>query len=210
MKDYKIKNFKLNMIPETNNNQTNSILRFILILVFIGLAFLLFFLYQSRKKTDQQGNISTSITPPAPVVQTLGSLSFQSTSQVQSVDVDKALDLEIMASSEEKSVVGYDVVVKFEEGAVDIVRASSLLSDFSLYPIKKSDHYIITGVKKLSNREPTILDDTPMIRLTIMPKKSGSLTLAIVDKLGLEKTQMVDEKTIILVPKVGEITLEVR
>ena len=176
---------------------------------FIGLAFLLFFLYQSRKKTDEQINFTT-VTPPAQIVQALGSFSFDTSSEVASVDVDKAIDLEIMASSEEKSIVGYDIVVKFEEGAVDIVRASSLLSDFTLYPTKRSDHYIITGVKKLSSREPTILDDTPILRLTVMPKKSGALNVMIVERLGLEKTQMVDDKTNIFVPKIGEVTLEVR
>jgi len=208
-RDYEIKNLELNMISETNNNQTNSILRFVLLLVFIGLAFLLFFLYQSRKKTDEQVNFTT-ITPPVQIVQPLGSFSLNTTAEVTSVDVDKTIDLEIMASSEEKSIVGYDIIVKFEEGAVDIVRVSSLLPDFSLYPTKKSDHYIITGVKKLSSRESTILDDTPLLRLTVMPKKSGALNIAIIERLGLEKTQMVDDKTNIFAPKIGEVTLEVR
>lgn len=198
------------------DTQSNSIFRFILLLIFIGFAFLLFFLYQTRQKTEKQP-IYTSLTPtvsraaaPSPVVLKMGFFSLETSLDAATGEVDKALDLEIIAGSEQKSIVGYDVVVKFEEGAVDILSAKSLLPDFDLYPVARSDYYILTGTRKLESNEPTVFDNTPIARLTIMPKKIGALTIAIADNLGLEKSQLVDDKTQILIPQVGEITIKIK
>lgn len=209
------------MDPQINNTQRNKLFRYIMLLVFVVLAFLLFFLYQTRKTTDEQKNF-ISITPPAgetfdisPVVQTpvsqkMGSFSFKSASEFNSGDLDKALDLDIIANSDQKSIVGYDVVIKFEEGAVEIASAKSLLPDFDVFPVKKSDHYIITGTKKLEANDPTIFDNAPILRLTVVPKKTGLLKLTVVETIGLEKSQMVNEESKILTPQVGEITLEIK
>ncbi|MBI4226046.1 hypothetical protein HY612_02935, partial [Candidatus Roizmanbacteria bacterium] len=194
----------------SNNSQSNSVFRFVLLLVVIVFAFLLFFLYQTKKKPGVQPPISTIVSPPTPVVTTAGSFSLQSVTRDMTAALDKALDLDIVASSDQKSIVGYDVVVKFEEGAVEILSATSLLPDFVVYLTQKSDHYIVTGAKKPESSEPTVYDNTSILRLTVMPKKTGPLTISLADKLGIEKSQMVDEKTQILKPEVGAITIEVK
>ena len=197
------------MNNQTPNSQNNSVFRFILLLVLIGFAFLLFFLNQTRKKTEEEQNfVSTTI--PTPVVLKMGSFNLKPATGVASGVVDETLDLDVVASSDDKLIVGYDVILKFAEGEVDIVSAESLLVDFTLYPIKKSDHYIVTGIKKLGSQEPSMFDSIPILRLSVVPKRAGKLILTVVDKLDLEKSQMVDEKTTILAPQVGQITLEIK
>ena len=196
------------MNPEIENNQTNRVFRLILLLVFVIFAFLLFYLYQTREKAGEQPN-NVSVTYPTPVVLTTGSFSLQSMPGETKGEIDKPFDLDIVANSEQNSIVGYDVIVKFEEGSLEILSAESLLTDFDIYPIKKSDHYIVTGIKKLGSKESTVFTNTAILRLKVLPKATGALTLSVVDKLGLEKSQMVDEKTKILNPQVGEITFEI-
>ena len=205
------------MDPQSTNNQKNMLFRYLLLLVFVVFAFMLFFLYQTRKKTEDERNFNTVI-PPASVVpvpnsvtgRKVGSFSLKSASEINTGDVDKALDVDIVASSDQKSIVGYDAVVKFEEGAVEIISAKSLLPDFDAFPLKKSDYYVVTGTKKLGSQEPTILDNTTILRLTLMPKKAGILVLTLAETLGLEKSQMVDEESKILTPQLGEMTLEIQ
>lgn len=194
---------------DTQNSQTNSVFRFILLVVLIVFAFLLFYLYQTRSKVEKQQNFIT-VTPLPPVILKMGAISLKAASEVPTGEVNTPLELDIVATSDQKSIVGYDVVVKFEEGTLEVASAKSLLPDFDLYPAKKSDHYILTGTKKLESVDPTVLDNTAIVRLTLVPKSKGELLLTIADRLGLEKSQMVDEETKVLLPRVGQITLEIQ
>lgn len=196
------------MVSEIGNNQTNRVFRLILLLVFIIFAFLLFFLYQTRKKAGEQAN-NVSVTYPTPVISTIGSFSLQSVSGETKGALDKPVELDIVANSEQNSIVGYDVIVKFEKGALEILSAESLLLDFSIYPLKKSDHYIVTGTKKLGSNEPTVFANNAILRLKVLPKVKGALTLSLVNRIGLEKSQMVNEKTKVLIPEVGGINFEI-
>lgn len=205
------------MDPQSINNQKNMLFRYLLLLVFVVFAFVLFFLYQTRKNTEDKRNFDTIIPPasvqPSPNSVTgrrVGSFSLKSASEINTGDVDKALDVDIVASSDQKSIVGYDAVVKFEKGGVDVVSAKSLLPDFDVFTLKKSDYYIVTGTKKLGSQESTILDNTAILRLTLMPKKPGTLVLTLAETLGLEKSQMVDTESKILTPQLGEIILEIQ
>lgn len=212
MMNYNFNFYSMDQQPkaqQTKNVSKNLPYRYFLVLVVIIFVLLLFFLYQTRKKSQSEQNY-TAITPPAPVILNAGSFSINSVTTEKVVDVYKALDMEIVASSDQKPIVGYDIILKFEKGSLEIISAESLLPDFALYKLGKSDHYILTGAKKLDAIEPTLLENTPIVRLRVMPKRTGPLKLTIVDKLGLEKSQLVDEKTQILFPKVGEITLEIK
>lgn len=197
-------------MQKQDNSQSNSVYRFILILVFIIFVFLLFFLYQTRKKAGQQKNSETIV--PTQTVTNLGSFSFQLTSGLDGPaegKLNEIISLEVMAASEQKSIVGYDVIVSFSPDEAEIVSAESLLPDFKLYQTKNSDHYILTGTKIPESKESTVLVNDPILRLQVKPKKIGEITISLVDKIGLEKSQMVDEQTKILSPEVGELTLSV-
>src|SRR3989338_7297446 len=169
------------MNPEIENNQTNRVFRLILLLVFVIFAFLLFFLYKTRKKTGEQQN-NVSITYPTPAGLTTGSFSLQSVSGDTKGEIDKSFDLDIVANSEQNLIVGYDVIVKFEQGLLEILPAESLLPDFTIYPLKKSDHYILTETKKFGSNEPTVFTNPAILRLKVLPKAAGALTLSVVDR----------------------------
>ncbi|OGK12653.1 hypothetical protein A3C98_03230 [Candidatus Roizmanbacteria bacterium RIFCSPHIGHO2_02_FULL_37_15] len=207
------------MDPQTNNPQKNMLFRILILLIIIVFVFMLLTLYRLRNKTGLQDNFTSVTLPPgtfevfqeAPNQEVIakGSFSVQSVSPDTSGQVDKALDLEIVADSSGSTIVGYDIILKFEPDQVEIISATSLLPDFSVFPIERSDHYIVTGAKKLDSDEPSVFANTQILRLTVMPKVTGSLNLKLIDAIDLEKSQMVDNESKILTPQLGEVTLEI-
>lgn len=195
--------------PKTDSKpKTKTGFKLTLFIVFIIFIALLIFINQSRKKSRSQPE-PISLTPAAQIIKTAGSIRLSTISLDKVVDVDKAMDVEVIASSDEKSIVGYDVILAYEEGVVEVVSATSLLPDFDLYEFKYSDHFIITGAKKLDAIEPSVFDSTAIARIKLIPKRTGQLNLKVLSTLGKEKTQLVDEETQVLRPAVSEITLEI-
>jgi len=115
-----------------------------------------------------------------------------------------------LADSNGKAVVGYDLILQYDPAALEITSATSLLPDFTVYPIKSADHYSVTATKKITSEDPSIFNQAGVLNLIVTPKKSGSQSLRLVSNLGNEKTQMVDETTKVIYPAVSEITLEVK
>ena len=195
------------MIDQENNKKKHTTTRLIFLVLVIAFAVFLVILNQPKQKPGKK-QISPGEIIPTPVVLTEGSFSLQSGQTDQNENQNKAIELEVVADSNKKSIVGYDIVIKYEKGAVEILSVESLLSDFDVYPLEKNDHFIITGAKKLESNETIVFENTPILKLTVLPKKTEELILNVADKLGLERSQMVDEKTNILVPLVGEIKLK--
>ena len=195
--------------PQPNKAKSSSIIRLILVLVFIAFVFMIFLLFQTRiKKVTQKEVIKQTF--PTPVTLLLGSLSLQKSDQREVIIQNKTFGVDIIASSEDKLIVGYDVITLFNQDEFEILTATSLLDDFDTYPVKKRDHYIVTGVKKLEATERSIFEQTPILRLTLKPIKKGNLTLKIASNLDKERSQIVDEETTVLFPEVSELTIEVK
>lgn len=199
-------NYNKNMVEPDQIKKKNSATRLILLTVVIAFAVMLVIINQSKKKSEKEAVIP-KVVIPTPIVLTEGSFSLQTVAKEQTVG-NKAIELELMADSNQKSIVGYDIVMTYQKGAVEILSVDSLLADFEIFPLEKSDQFIITGVKKLESRTPVIFNNTAILKLTVIPKKAGDVTLQVIDKIGLEKSQMIDEQTNILMPLVGKLKLK--
>lgn len=191
--------------PSQDNRKNNSKLKKILLIGFIVLAVTLVFLNNFRKQTVKQSQ-DTTANVPTPVVLTAGSFSFQP--GIASSVATNTKELNILASSDQKSIVSYDIVLKYDKAAAEILTVESLVDDFDLYPLSKSNYFVITGVKKIDSTNQLVLDQTPLLKLKLILKKPEGLTLSIVDSLGKEKSQLVDDKSTILKPESTEFKLE--
>ena len=196
-------------MQKQDSSQSNSVYRFILLLLFVIFAFLLLFLYQIRRKTPEQKNSIFEVLP-TPIILKMGAISLRPVSDSALNSVNKEIELYIEAGSESRNIVGYDVIVKFVPGELEIVSAESQLPDFDLFPIRKSDHLILTGTKKLNSQEPSVWENTPILLLKVKAKKTGNISISLAEKLGLEKSQLFDAETKILSPEVGSIILEIK
>src|SRR3989304_550275 len=138
------------------NNKPKSKLKFILLLVFILFAVLLLVLNRAGKKEEKKQVSLPAVVIPTPVVLSEGSFSVQSTTAEFKGVTDKTREINILASSNQKSIVAYDIVITHERGALEVLSVESLLPDFKVYPLEKNNHFIITGVKEPESKSNSV------------------------------------------------------
>ncbi len=199
------------MDSQTDAPEHSSMFRLILFLFFIVLAFFLFYFYQTTRQRGGIEQTATVITPTTTLeeVSTNGSISLNIVGDITPV-VGKEFEVDVVANSAGKAIVGYDLVFTQDPQAIEIKTATSLLDDFTVYPSAKSDNYVVTATKKIGSNSQSIWDKTPVLRMRLVPKKSGTSTISLLLQQGSEKTQMVDEATQVLMPQVGQLTLEIQ
>ncbi|OGK21059.1 hypothetical protein A2866_01875 [Candidatus Roizmanbacteria bacterium RIFCSPHIGHO2_01_FULL_39_8] len=207
------------MDPQTKTNPVAAkqlpVMKLVLLSLVIVFAVLLFVVYSSQKaKNLEEGSKITTSQNPSLVTATVSPRplegAFSLTASQSSVAVNSPVTVTLEADSNGKAVVGYDLILQYDPAALEITSATSLLPDFTVYPIKSADHYSVTATKKITSEDPSIFNQAGVLNLIVTPKKSGSQSLRLVSNLGNEKTQMVDETTKVIYPAVSEITLEVK
>ncbi len=201
------------MDPQSSIKSKPSWYRLVIVFVFILIAFILFFLYENTKNKFQENNFSVNPTQPLnnqPTTPPTEGLFSLKTIDGNNKVAQKELQIDLIASSETRPIVGYDVVVAYDSDYIDILSAQSLISDFNSYTSKKKDQYAVTGAKKLTSSDPIVFDHISILRFTVLPKKKGTVSLKVVSQLGAEKSQMVDDKTHIMLPFAEALTLEIQ
>lgn len=184
-------------IPKDQNKTSIAIAVGGLIVLFILLA-----VFISRKQLQK-----TAVLQPTPqeqkVVPTIkpkqGSITLKKAT---------ASNLTISLDSMGFDVVGYDVILTYDPQQLEIVQASSLLPEFTLFKIKRENYMVLTGAKKLSATAQTVLTNKDVINVTVKPKISGTISLNIMTQQGKETTKFVDDKSAIHYPQVGSINIE--
>jgi hypothetical protein len=109
------------------------------------------------------------------------------------------LTYQILASSYNYDIVGFDFIVEKEDMSNSLIlTASSLLSSFSLYQTKKEDFLILTGVKKLNFRQPTVFSETPLVEI----KLTKPVKVNLKNTWGKYTSKLVDNQNNILIPRI--------
>lgn len=178
------------------------------ILISVIIGFVVLTLIISGRKKSEKPIAQPPVVIPTPVVLDNGSFAIKKSPLGENEKTGNVVKLDIVADSNFKYIVGFDVIIKHDKNAIEVIAAESLLPDFDAYFLEKSDHFIVTGGKKITSNKSLLFNNTAIIRLTIIPKKTGEITLKIVEKQGKEKSQMIDIKSTVLIPKVGEIILK--
>ncbi len=183
----------------------NKKLKLILLSAVIILAIGLIVINNLRKKTGEIAQPGSLI--PTPVILTEGSFNIAQEIKAE-VTTDSTKEIEIVANSNQKSIVAYDLVITYEPNSLEVLSAESLLPDFKVYPLEKKEYFVLTGVKDIESKSPTVLTDTSIVKLKLLPKRNSTISVKIVESFGKEKSQMVDSESKILRPQVAEFKLE--
>lgn len=181
------------------------------ILLIALLIVLVVFLYANRQQLNNQSSsvMVKKIESPSPAeLPTALTLSLDKSQT--GFSVGKPIVVTVHADSHEEDVVGFDLLVTYDQTAFSFVKAQAADSAFSLYPRNSSTHLSVTGIKK-----PTIKDDkpfanTPLLTLTFQPKKQGSYKFVLTPKIGRETTKLVNDKTQVFNPTVESLTVTVK
>src|SRR5207247_765245 len=106
-------------------------------------------------------------------------------------------------------VVGFDILIKYDPEAFSFSSLSSLTSKYQVYKNLKDDYITMTGVQPPQNQERSLLNDTRLVELTVIPKKTGTYKFEIVPKFGKETTKFVDNKTKRYYPQTSDLTVNI-
>lgn len=168
--------------------------------------------YQKFKSNNFKGQtrMGNNVIPTVTEVPKTGSFSIALENPKLKPIKNQAVNIIISATSDARAIVGYDFTVRYDPNTISISQATSLILNFSLYPFKSANFISLTGTKKLNTTSETVFANTPIVRLTVVPKISGLTVLTIVTSQGNEKTKMVDNNTHILYPVTGELSLDVQ
>jgi len=198
------------MEPQTSNNPNKILLPAVVagavILLMLSIAF-----FVKKQKLPVSQNLPTPAQKIQPTIKPKEGMIFVKISKDEKIpaNVNKPYKLIISSTGLGYDVVGYDVILNFDPGQLEITRATSLLPEFTLFKVTDANNLVLTGAKKPSAKTKTLWNETDIISLTVSPKKSGTITFSILEKKDKETTKYVDDASAIHYPQVNSINIQV-
>jgi len=166
---------------------------------FLILIFFLFIIFKGKKTKElpkEEKNYSQTIRVSPTPTSSIFAKAEEAIVFLKKID---EFTYQILASSYNHDIVGFDFIVECENlVAFDDLTASSLLPSFSLYPTKKENFLILTGVKKLNFQQPTVFNQTPVVEL----KSKNPIKINLKVSFGKYTSKLVDNQNNILKPKI--------
>jgi hypothetical protein len=123
--------------------------------------------------------------------------------------VGDMVELSLFADSNGKNIVGYDVVIYYDSLAFDFKRGLSSLSDYNIFTYKKGHYFTITGLKTLQSVPSPMTKANKLATLTFEATKLGSFEFALKPSNNADKTDLITDKTEVLVPELNKVIVNV-
>lgn len=188
-----------------NQNQFNKYKKrgifFVLITIFL---FILIFFSKNfwLKKEEKQNFTKQTISPTIFIPPTKGNLNFKL--ENKNFVINSPFNIVINASSEDKQVVGFELVIKFDKKNLKFLSAKSVDNRFISYSSLSDNYLNITLVKNLNIDEPIYFNQTDIITLQFLPLNQINSSIEIVSNYKNRKTFFVNEKNEVFYPKLPE------
>ena len=175
--------------------------------VFIGTS--IFLVLNSKKPQLAKETITTTATVPT-VIPTQGSFNLElSGNEKISLPTGKEVNIDLIADSNQKNIVGYDLVLSYDPLAFDFVKATSNLPNFKIYSYKKDSYLSFLATKNLQSQTSAVFTQTKIASLSFKPLKAGRYNFTLKSLMGQDKTDLVTDKTEVLNPKLNKLEVEV-
>lgn len=182
-------------------NKKNTLLIFFSLLLIVVLIF--FF-----KNKNSQVEVAKKIVPTETILPKEGSLSFALPKS--SFIVNQPIEIKINGNFPDKDIVGFDLLLGYDDRNLDFIKAESLLPDFQIFSFKKEGVIRITAVKSPNAIAPTVFNNTAFVSISFLPKKIGNYQLEIIDKKDIFETFFIDSNQQKIYPGVTKINIVVR
>lgn len=124
--------------------------------------------------------------------------------------VGDMVELSLFADSNGKNIVGYDVVIYYDSLAFDFKKGLSSLSDYNIFTYKKGHYFTITGLKTLQSAPSPMTKANKLATLTFEATKPGSFEFALKPSNNADKTDLITDKTEVLVPELNKVVISVK
>lgn len=197
-----------------NNSKKNNIFIYLLV-VFLAIFFgtgIFLVISSSKAKTVDKADMTTSTIKEEKMIiptskPTEGSLLLSK--EFGSAKINNNFIVTVSANSGQKNIVGYDLILYYDPSSTEFIKAESLLPDFQIYSYKRGNYIVITAVKGLQSQNLSVFSESKILSFTFMGKKIGKNSLSLRSSLGNEKTNLVTDKTEVLIPKINDLQIEI-
>ncbi len=115
----------------------------------------------------------------------------------------------IHAFSGGKDITGYDLLVGIDPAQFEVVNITSELPTFQIRAFDRGMYHAVTGIKDLQAQDPTVFNDTPVLKVVLKPITSGEGVVTVLSTKGQERTQLIDADVVIMEPQVGSAFIKV-
>jgi len=197
-----------------NTENKNNIFIYLLIVflaIFFGTSIFLVISSGKTKATDNTNMTTSTIKEEKMLIPTESptSGSILLSKEFESTKINNNFTVTVSANSNQKNIVGYDLILYYDSLAMEFIKAESLLPDFQIYSYKRENYVIITAVKGLQNQNLSVFSENKILSFTFLGKKIGKNSLSLRSSLGNEKTKLVTDKTETLNPKLSDLQIEI-
>jgi len=189
-------------------NKKYFVIALLVLLVAVLIGRLLFFGNKKRPNLSQQVVPTEQTIPTATNSTKQGSLDFFISSP--SLMVNQPVEIKINGSLAGRKITGFDLLLGYDDSNFDFIKATSLLDDFRIFSFKKNGMIRITAVKSLSATAPTVLENTPLVSISFLPKNRGDFQMEIVEKKDIFETFFTDLGQEKIYPRVNKTGISVR
>lgn len=147
---------------------------------------------------------STITTVPSSI-----SMALETDLSNDQMKVGDMVELSLFADSMGKNIVGYDVVIYYDSLAFDFKKGLSSLSDYNIFTYKKGHYFTITGLKTLQSAPSPMTKANKLATLTFEATKLGSFEFELKTSNNADKTDLITDKTEVLVPELNKVIVNV-
>ena len=124
--------------------------------------------------------------------------------------VGDMVEISLLADSGGKNIVGYDVVIYYDPLAFNFLRGLSKLSDYNIFTYKKGRYFTITGLKNLQSAPSPMTKANKLAALTFEATKAGKFEFELKQSNEKDKTDLITDKTEVLVPTLNQVMVDVK
>jgi hypothetical protein len=189
--------------------KSKTVLIYLLVIflaIFVGTS--IFLIFNNKKSPSVKKTTGTVVTIPT-VKPTEGSLNLISEKEKISLSADKEVIINLVADSNEKNIVGYDLVLSYDPLAFTFVNATSNITDFQIYTYKRDNYVSFLAAKTVQSQTQVVFTQTKIASFVFRPLKTGKFNFSLKPLIGKDKTDLVTDKTEVFSPKLNELKIEV-
>ena len=139
-----------------------------------------------------------------------GSMTLETDLPDGQMKVGDMVEISLLADSGGKNIVGYDVVIYYDPLAFNFLRGLSKLSDYNIFTYKKGRYFTITGLKNLQSAPSPMTKANKLAALTFEATKAGKFEFELKQSNEKDKTDLITDKTEVLVPTLNQVMVDVK
>lgn len=154
----------------------------------------------------------SSLSLPSPTLipyPTKGSFVLTEQSGLTSVQSGTPFTLNLIATSANNTVAGYDVILSYDTTSLKRQSIQNKASDFRIFTYDRGSHLSLSATKNLEVTTPIQFTNTPILSLTFVGKQKGTYVFSL-KPVGSESSKLVNESAQVTYPAVSDFRIEIR